>query len=67
MPKAPPGPTALREFIDSLPSLDGIEQDVANVLRELFDAGELKSGAIVAALRDSRQQQDQSHDENRQA
>jgi hypothetical protein len=67
MPKEPPGPRALQEFIDSLGGIAGVDEAVATVLRDLHARGELKATAIVAALRGARRGREQVGDETPQA
>lgn len=54
MPKQPPGPKHLQEFIESLTSLDGVDPQVAQIVRELHAKGTLRSPDIVSALRAAR-------------
>lgn len=54
MPNEPPGPKYLREFIESLSSLNGVDARVAQILRDLYEKSALRSPDIVAALRAAR-------------
>jgi hypothetical protein len=67
MPKEPPGPRVLREFMECLSSLEGVDESVATVLQELHAKRELKAFALVAALREARHRTEQVRDENPQA
>ncbi|MGB6837447.1 MAG: hypothetical protein WBF66_07065 [Dehalococcoidia bacterium] len=67
MPKEPPGPRVLREFMECLSTVEGVDEGVATVLQELHARGELKASAIVAALRKAREGTEQTRDENREA
>ncbi len=66
MPKEPPGPRALQEFIESLRSIEGVDPHVADALATLHAKGPLKSSAIVSALRGARKRV-KTDDENSQA
>jgi hypothetical protein len=54
MPKEPPGPRLLREFVDSLGTLDGVDPRMAQILQGLYKNGLLRSNEITAALRSAR-------------
>jgi hypothetical protein len=66
MPKEPPGPRLLRQFIESLGSLEDVDPGTAKVLQSLFNEGSLRSGEITAALRTARTSANE-HDEDSQA
>jgi hypothetical protein len=46
----PNATTAIQEFMESLPCLHGVRQDVADVLRSLWESGELGRQRLLAQL-----------------
>jgi hypothetical protein len=55
MPTEPPGTRFLREFIETLSSVQDVDPNTASLLKELYDRGEWRSSDIVRALRASRE------------
>lgn len=54
MPKEPPGPRLLREFVESLGKQEGVNPSTAEILQDLYKKGSLRSSEITAALRAAR-------------
>jgi len=54
MPKEPPGPRLLREFFESLGTLEGVNPSTAEILQGLYKKGLLRTNEITAALRGAR-------------
>lgn len=54
MPTEPPGPRLLREFVESLSTLEGVNLGTAEILQGLYKKGLLRSNEITAALRAAR-------------
>ncbi|MEX0833672.1 MAG: hypothetical protein WD276_07365 [Actinomycetota bacterium] len=52
--REPPGPRLLREFMDALDELDGVDRSVSGLLKRLHAEKHLKTAAIVSALRKAR-------------
>jgi hypothetical protein len=66
MAKEPPGPRLLREFVESLGTLEGVSLGTAEILQDLYKKGLLRSNEITAALRAARTSEI-GHDKNSQA
>jgi len=51
--REPPGPRLLREFVDSLGQLDGVDESVAALLQRLHAEGQLRSAARSRSVESS--------------
>lgn len=62
-----PGPQAVRQFIDSVQDIDGVEARVAAILQRLHAEGRLNASSIVSALRGARSESPGENDGQDQA
>lgn len=52
-----PGPRTLNEFVESLKDAPGVDPQIGSLVAHLHEGGRLTSAALISALRDMRQQE----------